>query len=179
MSKKESNSTDSNLPVLKQCAKIMTQQRKDEVRMLIKAGCSFSTIEKDMCEKWGVEERLVRNYIAKVMHEITEISRMYNNEQRVSQRRLQLENLYETCMLAKDFKSAASAMDKLCRIDGVFAPDQVKHDVAHRLAALSPEAKDQRLKFLLKERQKYIDADYDEVISDDIKEEENETWGMD
>lgn len=148
--------------VTKRVDSFITLQRLKEIRQMVQNGRPSTSIAEEKSAEWGVTERQVYNYLQKVMHEMQKADEKYV-KMRKSQRRAQLERLYEKCDANGDFKTAANILVQLCKLDGVNSPESVTHDVKHRLAVMSDEDKLARLKELEGEKKEYIEATYTEV----------------
>lgn len=164
----------SDAPVAHRCTKLVSFKRTQEVRNMLMRGLATATIVQDLSEKWGITERAIYKYIVKVNQEMDAVGRMHTIGARVAQRRGQLENLYEKCVLGKDYKTAALVMDRLCRIDGAFAPSTTVHDVRHRIANYTPEERAKRLDQLQKLRTEFIDAEFEEKETAQLPENAEE-----
>lgn len=144
----------------------IAEQRLRDVRKRMLTGTPSTQIAEEYALEWGVTERQVQNYIAKVTHEMAECGKLFRTEAKVAQRRNQLENLYQKAYTDGDLKAATQIMNLLCKIDGAFSPTEHNHTLETR------EQKEQRLKFLYEQRKKYVDAEFEEVdegeTSDDM-----------
>lgn len=159
--------------VTKMADQFVILQRVKEVREMVQDGRPSVSIAQEKSVEWGLSERQVYNYIQKVMHEMKEADAKYV-AMRASQRRAQLERLYEKCLAQEDLKTAAGILAQLCKLDGVNAPEAVQHDVKHSVAVLSPDEKQARLQELMAERQNYLEATFTETGEDaDEKEKED------
>jgi DNA-binding CsgD family transcriptional regulator len=164
----------------KTLTELKVDQRVEEIMLMVTHGISTTRIVKDIREKYNVSRNTADSYLAKAMMELAAHTRTYSVDTWVAKRRSQLEAILEACMIEKDYKTALAAIGKLVELD--VPPNAQQHSVTvtTRHAALSPEEKSERLRMLLNERQKFIDATYtveDEEKHKEVYEQAKEEFG--
>lgn len=107
----------------KRVGKADMQLRLERVEELLRACKTTASIQRLLSEEWQVTHRCVRMYITKV-YEQWQAEAGESVAMRRDQRRAQLEGILELAVSGyePDLKAAVAAVDRLCKIDGVFAP---------------------------------------------------------
>jgi len=105
-----------------------------------------------LAEKYGVDVSTIRNYARRVRAEWAEGGRAELDEKRAT-RRNQLEQLYQKCLAATDFRAAVVVLHRLCQLDGLYAPTRVSVDATvgtgAALSVADPERVRERMRALL------------------------------
>lgn len=147
--------------VTKRCNKLIAIERTEVVRKRMFRGDATSRIVSELAQEWGLTERMVWNYVQKVYVELEEQAKVTRTPAKIAHRKEQLEYLYERALTDRDMRTALNAMNLICKIEGAFQPQE------HRVTLETEEQKRNRLAQLLKNRQDYIDAQYEEVEQED------------
>lgn len=102
--------------------------RLDRVETLLRQCKTTNSIQTLLAAEWGVTQRCIRLYIAKVYDKWQEEAKSETVSRR-ELRRAQLEGVLELAVTGfePDLKAAVAAIDRLCKIDGVFAPIEHSH----------------------------------------------------
>lgn len=119
--------------------------RLEQVERLLRECKTSSAIQQQLATEWHVTHRQVRVYIQKVYERWQEEAKAEGPLRR-EQRRAQLEGILEIAVFSMDLKSACVAIDRLCRIDGVYAP--IEHNIhtsGRDLAMMTSQEKRQAL----------------------------------
>lgn len=106
---------------------------------------THSSIVQVCSRNWGVGIRQVYNYIGKVYRQWERESEKTLVD-RVHLRRKQLEQVLEMAMNSDppDLRVAIAALDRLCRVDGAFAPERVEGTMRHITTVISMTSGEQR-----------------------------------
>lgn len=123
-----------------------------------------------LAKDWDISERQARKYIAATMRQWDRDSEVVKGN-RVELRRAQLEGVLERCLLAidpdhrdpvtgdylckPDLRTAVLALDRLCRIEGIYSPTTV--NVNHSRTPAKMRSSDREAE-LMKLLGKYRDA---------------------
>jgi len=127
---------------------VTTEGRRKEVALLYSEGRQRAEIEQIISEKWGCNTRTVRSDLAELEARWTEASRETAAECRGRRIRV-LEDLYRRALKARDLRAAAAVQDKLCKIEGVYAPVNVEHTGTVTVEHLTTSAQRTRVAYLL------------------------------
>lgn len=123
----------------------LDQARVDLVEQLMRSCMTSGTIARLLAKQWDLSERQARRYISAVLLIWRRDSLTFDAQSgmRRELRRAQLEGVLERCLTAidpefrrhpdtgelllkPDFKTAVVALDRLCKIDGIFEPTRVE-----------------------------------------------------
>lgn len=109
----------------RRASKAEVRARLETVEQLLRRCVLHGTIQHKCAVKWDVAPRTVRTYIKQVYKKWDEEAEIFD-ERRVNQRRAQIEGILERAltMVEPDLRVAMLALDRLCRIEGNYMPDQ-------------------------------------------------------
>lgn len=85
-------------------------------------------IVRKLCDEFGVVERTAYSYL-KVAYENMQSGAAEERAIRKTRARATWQAQYRKCLTAKDFSAANYALDRLCKLDGLFAPTKHKVEV--------------------------------------------------
>lgn len=116
----------------KRNGKRLVPERLRVIDQMLHQCYTHSAIVAVCSQQWGIGTRQVRNYIKRVYQQWDEDARKTLVD-RVHLRRKQLEGVLEVAMQQEppDLRAAVQALDRLCRIDNAFAPEQVNNIISH------------------------------------------------
>lgn len=107
-----------------------TPERLALVEAALRCLTSHHVIEERFSKEWKIQKRAVREYVTAVYRawaEQAEASKDFRREQM----RIAFQDFYEKTMRVDatekgpDFKAAVTALDRLCKLEGVYEPDKV------------------------------------------------------
>ena len=135
-------------------AKALARERLDLVDNMLHKCYTHSAICALLAKEWNIQPRQVRNYIRKVYKLWAEDAEKTLVD-RVSLRRTQLEQVLEDAMHRRiqvngktvadpDLKTAVQALDRLCKVDGAYAPVEVETTMKGRLDIKAMTSDDKR-----------------------------------
>lgn len=114
----------------KKATKITAETRVREVFVMLVNAATHAEILRYASEKgWGLSDRQVESYIQKATKRFHDVAN-FDREAHVGAAIARFEDLYKRCVLAQDFRGAASIQEKLCRLLGLEAPQAVKAEVS-------------------------------------------------
>lgn len=102
-----------------------TQERMDAVETALAKLWRHKIIEKFFAAQWAISRTQVRKYIALVYDEWKERAEAGDTGKDRHRMRAALQDLYVTAVTNGDLKVAVDAADRICRIDGLFSPQQL------------------------------------------------------
>lgn len=108
--------------------KKMAQERINVVDQMLRSCYTHQAIISVITREWQIQQRQARNYIRKV-YDRWEKEAKETFVDRVHLRRSQLEGVLEKAMQGGDLRIAVAALDRLCRIDGAYAPTEINATV--------------------------------------------------
>jgi hypothetical protein len=135
----------------------MSAVRLAQVEEALLAGRSHSWCMETYAEAWGVTERQVQNYLARVEAQWRERAPTATPELR-AQARERVQMLMRTALASNAdgvpgaLGAAMKAADMLNKIDGVYAPEKVEHSGAVDVTAMTPAQRRARMDELLAKR---------------------------
>jgi hypothetical protein len=106
--------------------------RLAKVERCIALQMSSREIEAKICAEDGVVDRTVRADIDLVLEQMEYEAARERPKLKAKMRR-SLRTVYQHAMSAKNHGAAKGALSELCKIDGLYAPEQVRHEVRGEL----------------------------------------------
>jgi hypothetical protein len=98
-------------------------ERLEEVERRLALCQPHPVIERELSAAWQVTRRQVRTYLREV-YARWEREAGERRPHRRNELRAQLEGLFRAAYDARDYRSAAVALDRLAKLDGLFAPER-------------------------------------------------------
>lgn len=139
------------------------RDRLDLVRQLYDATLPSPAIVEKVIARFGVNKRTVYKDIARIEVELEETNKRKRDQMR-ARRRASFEDLYRRSVAASDRRTAAICLDRLCKLDGLYAPTEVTvtpgpaggtlADTVNRIKAMSPIDRQRELDKLAEKRQR-------------------------
>jgi len=104
--------------------------RVDKAEELLSQGLRNQAVIDLLKQEYNVQHRTAQNYIYKALKQWeidsqTDDAIEIRNARRM-QMRTELENLYEISRREKDIRNCYNILDRLCKLDNLYAPDQVE-----------------------------------------------------
>lgn len=145
----------------KRSAKALAKERLEVVDQMLHKCYTHSAVCGILAKQWDITPRQVRNYIRKVYEMWAEDAKKTLVD-RVSLRRTQLEQVLEDAMLRRvkvkdkkaqggfrmepdpDLRVAVAALDRLCKVDGAYAPIEVATTVVGQIDLKKMTSDDKR-----------------------------------
>ncbi len=126
-------------------------RRLRDVEKLMMRGITNQTIIELFTAKWGIKHQMVQKYITEVLDKWKAADASVDGEARISLRRQQLEGMLELAMKQDppDFRTGVVVLDRLCKIDNVFAA-QVVRVTGVAITAMTNAEKNRELQELMK-----------------------------
>jgi hypothetical protein len=135
-------------------------KRLADVEELLAAGAPKITIRRQLGERWGLSESMLRYYIAEVERRWAEEATTEDRMRRRNAMRQRLERLRykasrtqaaDGIVLPPDYQTVLRCEEYLAKLDGVFEPDVVHHTgkVAAEIVTLPAEVRREQLDFLI------------------------------
>jgi hypothetical protein len=126
-------------------------RRLERVEVLLALQTTGTQVCRMVMAEFGVCEQTVRHDIARVMFAHENKDAMTREERR-QQMRLSLKQLYQRCVNGKDYRGAGFVLDRICKLDGLYAPDNVNVNhtgVVLVIDTMTTAAKRERIQELL------------------------------
>lgn len=119
-------------------------------------------IAKQCAKQFGVTERTIYNYIDKIGQE-SAAHLKHERPYRKARMMETLANFYQRAMAARAFGPALQALDRMCRLDGLFEAEVVEHHHTHRTTAdeireMTTAQRRARINELLRLRREQVDG---------------------
>lgn len=129
-------------------------RRARDVEKLMMRGITNQTIVDIYTTKWGISAQGVMKYITQTIDKWRAADDAMPQENRISVRRQQLEGMLELAMKQDppDFRTGVVILDRLCKVDNVFAAQVVKVTGGVAITAMTNAEKNRELQELM---QKY------------------------
>jgi len=121
------------------------------VESLLATHTPDSVIKREGAKKFGKSESTIGNWISQVYGLLSAEADPVKKDERRALMRQTLGDFYQKALLARQFNAAIQALDKLCRLDGLYSPEEVdvltdKRGVAER----DPDKDRERVRELLR-----------------------------
>jgi hypothetical protein len=100
------------------------------VESLLASVTPHAIIRREIQKRFGINERRASAWISYVYALLAEEAKPQAKDERRAQMRNVLGDFYQKAVLAKNFNAAVTALDRMCKLDGLYAPEQ--HDVRHQ-----------------------------------------------
>lgn len=133
----------------------MVIKRRSEVADLLAAQVAPRDIEQRISEKYDISPRMVRVDIVKA-YELMEQDAAKERPFRRAKMRVTLQQLYQRCMARRRYTAALGALDRLCKLDGLYAAERM--EVTTEAAQLTSAQVRDRIDELLKLRAAALDG---------------------
>lgn len=125
---------------------------KPEQRLLVESYLAtmtpHSVIKKEIAKKYGIREERVGEWIRNVYDMLRMEADPIKKDERRAQLRAALGDFYQKALLARQFNAAVTALDRLCKIDGLYAPDEVEITAKSGVAERDPDKVRERIRQL-------------------------------
>ena len=108
--------------------------RLAKVESLLALQMTNAQIKRAVAAEFGVSERTVATDIERVLFR-HEPATLAAREKARDQMRMSLRQLYQRCLNSKDWRSAVAALDRICKLDGLYAPEELKVEHGGVIAA--------------------------------------------
>lgn len=102
----------------------LPREREAEVSRLLSQCVPHAQIVAYLSQKWNVHESTIRNYIHEVYHRWAELPSL-DPTSRKEQMRQAMMDFYQKALKGGAYSAAVTALDRLCKLDGLYAPDVV------------------------------------------------------
>jgi len=141
-----------------------TLERMDLVEAALAKLHRHKVIEKQFSALWNISRTQVRKYIALVYEEWKQRADAGDTGKERHRLRAALQDLYVTAVNSGDLNAAVNAADRLCRLDGLFSPQQlvigatVTANIRSIQAGMTTAEKRKEIEKLLEERKRLLDA---------------------
>lgn len=110
--------------------KVNPEPRRTEVEMLLLTQMHHAKVARTIAGKWGVDERTVWNDIRVVLARLRKAYSAKTPLERRNELLASWGDLYGRSLAAKDFRAAAKALESITKMEGAFAPTEVRVDVS-------------------------------------------------
>lgn len=125
---------------------------KPEARLLIEsllATCTpTSLIKKQLVTKFGCSDRSAGMWITQAVDMMADEAKPFEKDARRAQLRVAFSDFYQKALLARQFNSAVTALDRLCKLDGLYAPDDQTTKVMTGVVERDPDKLRERIRTL-------------------------------
>lgn len=125
---------------------------KPEARLFVESLLATCTphpvIKAQIAKKFGVGERQAANWIKATYEELAIEARPRQKDERRAQMRAALSDFYQKALLARQFNAAVTALDRLCKLDGLYAPDEVAIKALGGVVERDPDKLRERIRTL-------------------------------
>ena len=140
-------------------SKLEVAKRRQEIADLLAAQVASKEIEDRISERYGISTRMVRKDIQIVYENWEKESRRERGFRRGRMRNT-LMAFYQRCMARRQYTAALGALDRLCKLDGLFAPEklEITHDGEIDVSQMTSAQVRDRIEFLLKKRRELLDG---------------------
>lgn len=127
-------------------------QRMREVEKLLSRGITNQTICDIYMTKWNITKQGVMKYVEEIVRKWRDEDAKLSDGSRVSIRRQQLEGMLELAMRQDppDFRTGVVILDRLCKVDNVFAAQVVKVTGGISVNSMTNAEKNKELQELMK-----------------------------
>jgi len=115
---------------------VLAMERLDMMDAMLRSCMTHAAIDAILRREWGVSNRQLRNY-RKAVYDRWQSDSRHHAVSKVAVRRAQLEGVLERAMnpgkdesgkeRQPDLRTAVLALDRLCKVDGAYAPERVEH----------------------------------------------------
>ncbi len=124
-----------NTPKSKAVTSVQMLQRVGRVADMLAQMIPNRQIRSRLSEEWGVTPQYVEKLIEQAYAELAGLGK-FGGAARKDQMRDAFAEFYQECMSVGNLQAAAMALDRLAKIDGVYAEDRqkIQHDVSPELA---------------------------------------------
>lgn len=101
------------------------RERVFELERLLTQCVPHPQIKRYCAAKWGITEHTVEGYIREVYRRWGAMPSL-DREGRKEQMRQTLNDFYQSARKAGAYSAAATALDRMCKLDGLYAPEKVE-----------------------------------------------------
>lgn len=128
--------------------KLLRPEQRLFVESLLATCTPTQVIIKQIGLKFGIKERQAKNWISATYAALAEEARPIEKAERRAQMRASLGDFYQKALLARQFNAAVTALDRLCKLDGLYAPEEVAVRAVGGMVERDPEKLRERIRTL-------------------------------
>jgi hypothetical protein len=108
-----------------------------------------SLVVREVMKKYGIKERQAWEWYKATFASLAAEARTVDKDGRRAQMRATFSDCYQKALLARNFNAAVQALDRLCRLDGLYAPEELEaNNKRGGVAERDPEKVRERIKEL-------------------------------
>lgn len=123
----------------------MKPERQYEIERLLTQCVPHPQIRRYLSQKWGITEHTVDAYVRETYRRWAALPAMDKDGRREQMRQV-LSEFYQRAMRAGNHSAAVTALDRLSKLDGLYAPEKVEvRDSSAEVASTDPDRVRQRI----------------------------------
>lgn len=127
---------------------------KPEQRLFVESMLATQTpasvIKREGAKKFGKSENTIENWISQVYELLGAEADPIKKDERRALMRQALGDFYQKALLARQFNAAVTALDRLCKLDGLYRPEEVEVFDKRGVAERDPDKIRERMRELSK-----------------------------
>lgn len=108
----------------------------------------LAIIVREAAKRFDVTEMTAKGWYTRTLLQLGDEAQQIEKDWRRAQMRAAFSDFYQKALIAKQFNSAITALDRLCKLDGLYAPEELTVANKQGVAERDPDKVRQRIKEL-------------------------------